>query len=186
MRALSALWVGAASLSSLEGDFMRAIALLVAFLGGVVVLPQIARAEDQTQLYVSYAKENHIAANIKNECKLVEELSQFIVEASGGTVVAATGEPNTKKGSVLVVEITDSVSAGNAFIGHRKYTAIQGKLYKGGAVAGNFEASRNSMGGAFAGYKGSCSVLGRTVKTLGSDVNGWLRAPSKDAKLGDS
>jgi hypothetical protein len=165
---------------------MRAIALLVAFLGGVAAIPQLARAEDPTQLYVSFAKENRVAANIKSECKLVEQLSQFIVDASGGTVVAATGDPNTKQGSVLVVEITDSVSAGNAFIGHRKYTAIQGKLYKGGAEVGNFNASRNSMGGAFAGYKGSCAVLGRTVKTLGSDVNGWLRAPTKDALLGDS
>jgi hypothetical protein len=165
---------------------MRALALLVAFVGSIAAVPQAARADNPVQLYVSYAKENRVAANIKNECKLVEQLSQFIVEGSGGTVAAGSGEPNTKKGSVLVVEITDSVSQGNAFMGHRKYTAIQGKLYKSGAVTGNFDASRNSMGGAFANYKGSCAVLGRTVKALASDVNGWLRSPSKDAALGDS
>jgi hypothetical protein len=165
---------------------MRAIALLVALLGSVVLHPRIARAEEPTQLYVSYAKESHVAANIKKECKLVEQLSQFIVDGSAGTLAAASGEPDTKGGSVLVVEITDSVSQGNAFMGHRKYTAIEGKLYKSGKVVGNFEASRNSMGGAFANYKGSCAVLGRTVKALASDVNGWLRSPSKDASLGDS
>ena len=165
---------------------MRALALLVALSTTFIALPQLARAADSIQLYVSFAKENKVAANIKNECKLVEQLSQFIVEGSAGSVAAASGEPNTKKGNVLVVEITESVSAGNAFIGHRKYTAIQGKLFKGGAQSANFDASRNSMGGAFAGYKGSCAVLGRTVKTLAADVNTWLKAPTKDASLGDS
>jgi hypothetical protein len=41
------------------------------------------------------------------------------------------------------------------------------------------------MGGAFAGYKGSCSVLGRTIKAIGKDVAEWMKAPSKDAQLGD-
>jgi hypothetical protein len=165
---------------------MRAIALVFALFVSVAAFPQLASAEDPIQLHVSFAKENRIAANIKNECKLVDQLRDFIVAGSEGTVTAATGEPNTKKGRVLVVEITDSVSQGNAFIGHRKYTAIQGKLYKGGKLDANFDASRNSMGGVFAGYTGSCAVLGRTVKALASDVNGWLKAPTKDATLGDS
>ena len=41
------------------------------------------------------------------------------------------------------------------------------------------------MGGAFAGYKGSCSVLGRTVKAMGKDVAQWLKAPTDEAALGD-
>jgi hypothetical protein len=41
------------------------------------------------------------------------------------------------------------------------------------------------MGGAFAGFKGSCSVLGRTVEALGEDIGGWLAAPRDGASLGD-
>jgi hypothetical protein len=164
---------------------MRAFALLFALSASLTALPQVARADDSIRVHVSYAKENRVASNIKNECKLVEQLRDFIVAGSGGKVTAAEGEPDRKRGSVLIVEITDSVSQGNAFMGHRKYTAITGKLYKGGAESANFDAARNSMGGAFAGYKGSCSVLGRTVKTLAADVNRWLQSPSKDASLGD-
>jgi hypothetical protein len=165
---------------------MRALASFALLSAFAIALPQLARAEDPIQLYVSFAKENRIAANIKNECKLVDQLRDFIVAGSGGRVTAASGEPNTKKGSVLVVEITDSVSQGNAFVGHRKYTAIEGRLYQGGAQSADFEASRNSMGGAFAGYKGSCAVLGRTVKALAADVNRWLESPTQGAALGDS
>jgi len=41
------------------------------------------------------------------------------------------------------------------------------------------------MGGAFGGFKGNCSVLGRTVKALGEDIAGWLTHPDKDGLLGD-
>lgn len=151
----------------------------------VLALPQLARAEEPIRVYVSFAKENHIANKIKNECKLVDQLRTFIVEGSDGKVVAGEGEPSSASGSVLVVEITESISEGNAFMGHRKYTAIAGKLYRGGKEVGTFDGSRNSMGGAFAGYKGSCAVLGRTVKALAQDVNGWLKSPDSGASLGD-
>jgi hypothetical protein len=49
------------------------------------------------------------------------------------------------------------------------------------ASAGSFRGER----GAFAGFKGSCSVLGHTVKALGSDIADWLVKPSEDADLGD-
>jgi hypothetical protein len=39
--------------------------------------------------------------------------------------------------------------------------------------------------GMVAGYKGSCSVLGRTARALGEDIAKWLAAPSMDALLGD-
>ena len=40
-------------------------------------------------------------------------------------------------------------------------------------------------GGAFGGYKGTCSILGRCIKTLGSDIAKWLANPTMDAKLGN-
>jgi len=37
----------------------------------------------------------------------------------------------------------------------------------------------------FAGFKGTCSIMGRCVKALGRDVAEWLQSPSKGAVLGD-
>ena len=61
----------------------------------------------------------------------------------------------------LKVEITDSISAGNAFIGHRKFTSISENLTQTDTTIGTFEVARCS-GGAFGGFKGSCATLGRT------------------------
>lgn len=139
------------------------------------------------QKVIPYAKGNHIAGNIKSECDLNLQLSDFIAAAAGKNgMTIVQGKPTAKdRGHVLLVEITDAISSGNAFIGHRKFTSIRGTLYKDGKVLAGFQARRNSMGGFWGAYKSSCSVLGRTVKTLGSDVARWLHSPVNGANLGD-
>ena len=138
---------------------------------------------------VPYAEDAQITKKVRNECvQLNTQLAdytkefgrEFGVEVS--LVDAATAQD---AGRVLLVEIVDAVSSGNAFIGHQKFSRIRGELFEDGARVAGFKASRNSMGGAFGGYKGSCSVLGRTMKALGKDVALWLKSPVDEAELGD-
>lgn len=137
---------------------------------------------------VPYAQDNDVAGNIKKECPLGTQLAGFIVEYSkqrGIATEAVAATDDKTPGRVLVVEIRNAESQGNAFIGHRKTTSVRGALYQDGAKVGSFRGRRDSMGGAFAGFKGSCSVLGRTVKALGGDIAEWLAKPSENAELGD-
>jgi hypothetical protein len=134
-----------------------------------------------------YAADAAIAENIKAECSINKQLVDFIVEASnqaGLNVVASDSIPSGA--TELRVVIADAVSAGNAFVGHRKYSVVHGYLVKGEQKYGSFKAARMSGGGFFGGYKGSCSVLGRTVKTIGEDIASWLVSPVDGAKLGDT
>lgn len=137
---------------------------------------------------IPYKSGSAVALNIKNECKLDTQLSEFIRDYSVGEgigIIRTLKLNKSTKGKVLLVEITEAVSSGNAFIGHRKFTSIKGDLYDNGKRKSGFTAARLSGGGAWAGFKGSCSVLGRTVKTLGSDVSRWLKNPVDGAHLGD-
>ena len=137
---------------------------------------------------IPYAPGNRIAGNIKRECRLPEKLSYYInAYARDYRIPVVQKQTVSAKdpGLVLLVEITDSVSAGNAFFGHSKYTQIAGRLFQDGKAIGSFQAARNSAGGAFAEFKSSCAVLGRTVKALGRDVASWLRSPEMDSTLGD-
>ena len=137
---------------------------------------------------VPYAADNEIAGKIKRECTIPEQLADFIAQnakAHGIETRFADSVNPQMPGRVLDVEITDAVSEGNAWTGHHKSTTVKGKLYQDGKLVGSFRGKRNSMGGMFAGYKGSCSVLGRTVEALGKDIGEWLVAPSMDADLGD-
>ncbi len=138
---------------------------------------------------VPFADDAMIAGKIKKECDIQNQLAAYTEEYAREdqklSVTFADSVQTDSPGMVLDVQIKDAVSAGNPFIGHRKSTLVAGKLYRDGEVIGSFVGRRNSMGGAFAGYKGSCSVLGRTVKALGQDIAKWLKSPTMDAQLGD-
>lgn len=140
------------------------------------------------QKLIPFVKGSRVAGNIKAECNLPNKLSHFIEAYSVGEgigVVRKGKVTKRTKGKALVVVITDAVSAGNAFIGHRKFTSIKGTLYNNGKKVASFTAARRSGGGAFGGYKGSCDILGNTVKILGRDVSTWLQHPVSGAHLGD-
>jgi len=137
---------------------------------------------------VPYAEDNEIAGKIKSECRLGQQLGEYIIEYARAKNIATEPMADTNKsmpGRVLVVEIRDAVSEGNAFLGHHKSTSVRGALYQDGEPVAKFRGRRNSMGGFGAGFKGSCSVLGRTVKALGEDIVQWLAVPSDNAELGD-
>ncbi len=138
---------------------------------------------------VPYADDADIAQKVRTECvKLNDQLAEFTRVYGGkqGVDVQLVDRIDTSApGRVLLVEITDAVSMGNAFIGHQKFSKVRGTLFENGEKVASFRGLRNSMGGAFAGYKGSCSVLGRTMEALGKDIAMWLKNPQDGAELGD-
>ena len=137
---------------------------------------------------VPYAAESDIAGNIKRECAIDVKLADFIAEYANDRHVAVSliGETSPSlPGRVLVIDIQDAESSGNAFLGHHKSTKVRGQYFEDSKLVGSFKDRRDSMGGMFAGFKGSCSVLGRTVKEIGKDVAEWLSHPVLDAELGD-
>lgn len=161
-----------------------AILLLLASLSN----PALAAPVNMSSV-VPYADNAAITTRVRNECvKIQGQLAEFTQEyaRSEGIDVALVGSVSpSDAGRVLVMRIDEAVSMGNAFIGHQKYTRISGELYENGKRIAGFQGRRNSGGGAFGGFKGSCSVLGRTVKVLGRDVAQWLRSPFDNARLGD-
>jgi hypothetical protein len=86
------------------------------------------------------------------------------------------------KGNNVVVEILNAVSKGNAFIGHQEFILIRASLYKNGKLVDDIKIQRDSSGGLYAGFKGSCSVLGRCAKALGEDLSIWLAKYSTSSK----
>lgn len=136
---------------------------------------------------IPYKKGVAIAPNIKAECTLPTQLSEFVKSYSDEEGVGLMRMQGIKKQkNRLVLTITEAVSSGGAFIGHRKYSKVSGVLYKKGKKVAKFTAARFSGGGMFGGFKGSCSVLGRTVDAIGEDVADWLKNPVNGKHLGDS
>jgi hypothetical protein len=122
------------------------------------------------------------APKVVAECDLQNRLPLFLAEAAPSTAPGG----GTGAGKVLTMEITHVMGFGGGLYSGPKQIVVKGTLTEGGAVKGSFEAKRTTVtGGAFGGYKGTCSLLHRTAKAVAKDVSGWLPAPTMDAKLGE-
>lgn len=163
---------------NMNGPFRLAFMSLLLFAGLSASFSATA-APFRVQGTIPYAQDNRIAHNITSECtELGIKLSDFLVKFAKkkGIEVTQVAELNpADPGRNLVIEITDAVSRGNAFIGHQKYMEARAELFVDGESQGEQFYHRDSMGGFGAGYKSSCAVLGRTSKALGKDFSVWLK-----------
>ncbi len=155
----------------------------------LVSITALSAAEISVVETVPYSEGHDIRNNILNECiNLGSKLSKFTqsYSAKRGIDIKRVGSIDPGAGGeVLKLEISDAVSQGNAFIGHRKFVEIKGSLWKDGKLVASFDGQRSSGGGFGAGYKSSCSVLGRCVKTLGKDIAAWLESPVDGVSIGE-
>lgn len=135
-----------------------------------------------------YEKGLPVPDAVRAECGLegkVVELVQAAAARNFDKVVLVPDGSKSGAGQSLAMKITGITgTAGGAWSG-AKFLTIDGTLRENGKVIGTFRATRLSGGGAFGGYKGTCSILGRCAKALSDDVAKWLAAPTMNAKLGD-
>ena len=133
----------------------------------------------QVRENVGYKDVSIIPSNIVDECKdLGRQLSSALAAelTKTGAEVQRVATLDAAAGPVVDVKISNLVSAGNAFIGHKKSASVWVELRQGSEVLGSKGFTRDTMGGAFAGFKGSCQVLERAVLVLGKDVAQWAQA----------
>lgn len=137
---------------------------------------------------VPFADSSGATGNVKAECRLESRLPQFIAEAArrGVKVTVGPAPKEGAEGKFLYIEIVNVVGPGGGAWSGPKSVTVKGEVVENGETIGSFVASRYSTGGAFGGYKGTCSILGRCIKALGKDIAGWLKSPTMDAALGDA
>jgi hypothetical protein len=145
---------------------------------------------------IVFNKEAYIRDAVKNECNLDGKLAQFIEQNATDQYAEILTNSTSKSSKSQILTITiEQVDGGRGRGGWGRsglwggrggnMVGVQGTLTQGGKVLGSFKAMRVTSGGAFGGFKGACAKLGRCVRTLGSDIAGWLTDPTMNATLGD-
>ncbi len=145
---------------------------------------------DKTPVYmgqhVPFKKGMIVRDAVRKECDLGGKLATHINNYGRQYHLNMVKAGKAKKSArILKVEIINVHGSGGGAWSGAKSVAIEGKLLDNGKVIGTFRGQRSSGGGAFAGFKGTCSILGRTVKALGSDVGLWLQNPIMGASIGE-
>ncbi len=142
---------------------------------------------------VVFSKNSYAKDAVRNECKLEEKLTQFIEQSATGQYkkIMTSSKSKSPNAHTLTVEIQhidgDREKWGYDGRGNNRggIVGVIGTLTMDGEILASFKALRSTRGGVFGGYKGICSKLSRCVKTLGSDISGWLANPIDNAELGD-
>ncbi|MCX7096950.1 MAG: hypothetical protein NTV43_03475 [Methylococcales bacterium] len=136
---------------------------------------------------ITFQKDAVVRDAVKQECDLDSKLSGFIKQSAAKQYATILTDSNSEAADaqVLALEFEDVQGSGGGAWSGAKSVTVKGSLSQKGKVLGNFKARRYSGGGMFAGYKGTCGILGRCVKTLGRDVAEWLAHPTANAVLGD-
>ena len=131
-----------------------------------------------------------IPTAVRSQCAVDTLMGSYALSAIGKRVPAVqAAATSAQAGGDTFVQLTVlSVMGfgGGSWSGPKSMT-IRAEVLKGGAVVGTTVLSRSSSGGAFGGFKGTCSILERVAVTLGKDVSGWLaRGPSGQAGKPDA
>ncbi|MCK5871216.1 MAG: hypothetical protein KAG26_00195 [Methylococcales bacterium] len=131
---------------------------------------------------IVFSQPDAIRTAIKNECVLPEKLASFIKKYLNDQYTVVENSVNS---DVLEVQITQVHGLGGSVWSGPKWVQVKGELKRGGKVIADFKAKRITGGGAFGYMKGTCSILGRCIHTLGKDIATWLKSPTKKALLGN-
>jgi hypothetical protein len=165
------------------------IAIVIALFSAAVAPTPAAHAAEKAQVtlnrVVAFAESSGASDNVKAECTLDTRLPGFIKDFAKNVVLADDVGEDTE-GRVLHLTFTNVIGTGGGAWSGSKSVTVEGKLTENGEVIGTFTAIRYSGGGAFAAYKGTCSILGRCIKAIGKDIAEWLAHPTMKARLGNA
>jgi hypothetical protein len=168
-----------------RGYHRGAIALVSLFVAVAVAALSVAsgaRAETQVLRAIPYAKDAEVRQAVRDTCQLETKVPGFIAQFGSDVVLV----DQLKGGRVLELAITQVHAPGGGGFSGPKWMTVTGTLREGGRAVGTFRAKRFTTGGVFAGFKGTCSIIARTTKAIGSDIATWLENPGMDSKLGDA
>lgn len=166
---------------SVSARLRRSACVIVAALGFCAT----ALAGDKIGIpaVVPFAEDANVPAAVKDECKLGEKVSSFVSKFSKGSVEVSE---NVAEGQYVNMSITEVHAPGGGGWSGPKWMEVAGTLQENGKSVASFRAKRFSTGGAFGGFKGTCSIIGRCTKALGKDIAKWIKNPVDGAELGDA
>ena len=129
-----------------------------------------------------YAESAHPSPKVREECRL-EAAVPSALQAAASEVELVDALPEA--GRTLRLRITDVQAPSGGMFSGPKALEVTGSLYEGADKIGSFRAKRFSAGGPFGGG-GTCGMLAKCARALGTDIATWLDAPTMDAEIGDA
>lgn len=168
------------------------IAGVMPFLSACSSTPQNLKNPDVTVAAlkkISFSDDANVRDAVREECEIQTQVPRFLKEFGrefGIKVKLVNDLEDVETDRTIEMEITRVHAPGGGGWSGAKSMTVKAKVYEDGSMIGDATATRHSSGGMFAGYKGTCSIVGRCAEAIGQDLARWLQNPSSDARLGDA
>lgn len=137
---------------------------------------------------IPFSEDANVRDAVRDECKIQTQVPKFLKKFGlnhGIKVKLVDSLDNVNTDQTIEMEISRVHAPGGGGWSGAKSMTVKAKVYEDGSLIGDATAQRHSTGGMFAGYKGTCSIVGRCAEAIGQDLARWLQDPSSDARLGD-
>lgn len=148
----------------------------VAVLGTAILCSSAQAASVALLTPVTYDPSASVPERVREECRLDYALQSEIANAMTRRFKTPNATTTSTDGEVVRVTITYVLGpAAGAFSGP-KSMSILAELMNNGKVERSAKLHRTSVSVNI--FKGTCSILDKTARTLGKDVVKWIESPS--------
>lgn len=140
------------------------------------------------QKNIPFSENSNVRDAVRAECKLQTKTPHYVEvfgKRKGLKIKLVEDLDTTNIDRKLHLTITEAhAPAGGGFSG-LKWMIVEGTLTENGRKIADVKVRRNTTGGYFAAYKGTCDIVGRCTEAIGQDLANWLQDPTDGARLGD-
>lgn len=114
--------------------------------------------------------------NVLTQCQLETKLPEMIAQRNPSVTLS-----DSPSGTRLELRIVDIHAPNGGWFSGPKWMTVEGKLYAGKTLKGDFLAKQTSMASATA-----CGMLDKVMTVMAGDIAAWLNNPTKGARLGSA
>ncbi|MBB5018366.1 hypothetical protein HNQ59_001654 [Chitinivorax tropicus] len=131
---------------------------------------------------VTYHPDAGVVRKVREECKIEDQLAEHVgkilakVNKSDKGTIEASADQTGKQ--ILRLQITHVLGVGGGAWSGPKAVTVQAALLEDGKVKRETKINRWSIGGMWAGFKGTCTIIDRCSVALAKDLGRWARDPN--------
>ncbi len=149
--------------------------IIIAAVTGAL-LPVFAATAVTVPREIGFATNSNASDAVREQCQIQTRIPEAIA-ANSDQVELVDGK------GALALEISDVHAPGGWIFSGPKWVEVKGQMKSEGKLL-KFRAKRYSAFDPFTG--GTCGILAKISRAIGSDIAEWLGSPTPDAALGDA
>ena len=131
---------------------------------------------------IPYKEADTANDDVRKECDWNSKMPRYLAAESEGLVRVSDAPLAESKEKKLLLVATHLHTAGGGGFSGPKWLVLEGELFEGGKLLGNFQVRRQTMRGSLRG----CNTLVSLGEEITKDILEWLEDPVMNAKLGDA